>query len=74
MVLHYQLCTRLNLLFPQIADRVENRQSQQKKSLDHTAQQCNFTQGQTVYVRTLERERDGYLGILWKLRVQYLTT
>ena len=23
---------------------------------------------------TLERERDGYLGILWKLRVQYLTT
>ena len=23
---------------------------------------------------TLERERDGYLGILWKLQVQYLTT
>ena len=50
LLLDYQPRTRLDLLFPQIADRVENQQSQQK-SHDRTAQRHNFTQGQAVYAR-----------------------
>ena len=58
LLLHYQPRTRLDLLFPQIADRVENQQSRQKKLHDRTAQQRNFTQGQAVYARNFrEGER-----------------
>ena len=74
LLLHYQPRTRLSLLFPQIADCVENQQSRQKKLHDRTAQQHNFTQGQAVHARNFREGGDGYLGILWKLRVQYLTT
>ena len=60
LLLHYQPRTRLDLLFPQIADRVENQQSQQKKSHDRTAQRRNFTQGQAVYARNF-REGERWL-------------
>ena len=60
LLLHYQPSTRLDLLFPQIADHVENQQSQHKKSHDHTAQQRNFTQGQAVYARNF-REGERWL-------------
>ena len=63
LLLHYQPRTRLDLLFPQIADHIENQQSRQK-FWDHAVKQC-------TYARNF---RDGYLGILWMLRVQYLTT
>ena len=64
LLLHYQPRTRLDLLFPQIADRVENQQSRQKKLHDRTAQQRNFTQGQAVYARNFregERWIPGYV-------------
>ena len=58
LLLHYQPRTRLDLLFPQVADRVENQQSRQKNSHDRTAQQRNFMQGQAVYARNFrEGER-----------------
>jgi len=60
LLLHYLPHKRLNLLFPQIADRVENQQSQQKKSQVCTAQRCNFTQGQAVYARNF-REGERWL-------------
>ena len=64
LLLHYQPGTRLDLLFPQIADRVENQQARQKNSHDRTAQQCNFMQGQAVYARNFregERWIPGYI-------------
>ena len=64
LLLHYQPRTRLDLLFPQIADRVENQQSRQTKLHDRTAQQRNFTQGQAVYARNFregERWIPGYV-------------
>ena len=60
LLLHYQPRTRLDLLFPQIADRVENQQSQQKKSHDRTVQRHDFTQGQAVYARNF-REGERWL-------------
>ena len=58
LLLHYQPRTRLDVLFPQIADCVENQQSRQEKLHDHTAQQCDFAQGQVVYARNFrEGER-----------------
>ena len=58
LLLHYPPRTRLDLLFPQIADRIENQQSRQKKLHGRTAQQRDFTQGQAVYARNFrEGER-----------------
>ena len=54
LLLHYQPHTRLDLLFSQIADRVENQQSRQKKLHDRTAQQRDFAQGQAVYLVRLK--------------------
>ena len=55
---HYQPRTRLDLLFPQIADRIENQQSREEKLHDCIAQQCDFAQGQVVYARNFrEGER-----------------
>jgi len=59
-ILLYQPRTRLDLRFPQIADHVENQQSQQRKSNDRTAQRHNFTQGQAVYARNF-REGERWL-------------
>ena len=58
LLLHYQPRARLDL-FPQIADRVENQQSQQKIH-DRTAQRRNLTQGQAVYARNF-REGERWL-------------
>ena len=43
--------TRLDLLFPDPASRVEDKQWTQKKTHDRTARPRTFTPGQSVYVR-----------------------
>ena len=55
LLLHYQPCTRLDLLLPQVADYVEDRQAQQKSSHDHIGHQRQFIQGQTVSARNLRK-------------------
>ena len=73
LMLNLKPCTRLDLLFPMIADRIKKSQICQKETHDSKCHSLTFTLGQAVQ-RTSGKEENGYQVTLWRSKVQLLLT
>ena len=62
LLLGRQPCTKLDLLRPNTAERVESKQLQQKANHDNASRDRGFTSGALVYAKNLAMVNAGGLG------------
>ena len=73
LLMKRRLHTQLNQLVPNIANRVRNKQSQQKAVHDYHAKEREILEGQAVYAKDFRNKiRLGCQGLSWRKLVQCL--
>ena len=64
LLMKRKLHTRLNRLIPSIANRVQDKQSQQKTAHDYHAKEREMVEGQAVYAKDFRRKKTWMSGTI----------